>query len=265
MLGRMQQAQRDSMLHILAAARDSWCEEFAHKLGYWRQLPWLLLGMWPQDSETGRIASEACEQWEEVVRAGNVLSAHRVSYRMMHPGAHSGMALMIRAAARSGEAHPELLAEIKEMNFTPTCEQAAEGIHASVFLSNAFHGRNRLPPAIAAHLALPRNLASLHHWPRLVAASAYWHKYLARALLIACNIDMEFIRHAEARAIVQTLYHCHPLQLFKEMKASADTLTVWNALGKNQPLAVHAAEKLILDFFAIDSPPVWSSRCQRRF
>jgi hypothetical protein len=52
-----------------------------------------------------------------------------------------------------------------------------------VFMANAFHGRNKQPPAICAALALPRNMALLRQWPRMVMASAVWNKRLLRSLL----------------------------------------------------------------------------------
>lgn len=248
LLARLPEADRNAKLHVLSSLQESWCEEIGHKLGFWRRIPWLLLGLWPQDSETGRIASEACEQWDEVVRSGRALSAHRVSYRMLHPGAHNAMAGMIRMAARTGVAHAELLAEVKSMNFLPACEQAGEGVHAAVFMANVFHGRNKQPPAICASLALPRNMALLHQWPRMVMASAVWNKRLFRSLLSFCDVSKEFVRHAESRAITQTLYHCHPLQLYAEMHESQQTLQAWNKLSKPEMQAAHSAEKLLLEF-----------------
>ena len=166
---------------------------------------------------------------------------------MLHPGAHAGMAGMIREAAATGIADPELMAEVKEMNFVPTCEQAAEGVHASVMMANAFHGRNKLPPAICASLALPRNIASLRHWPRLIMAQALWHKYVNRSLLAFCDVPSVFVRHASPHDVNELLYHCHPRQLFVELKEEQKTLEIWTGVGKPEVQSIRAVEKLFLD------------------
>ena len=146
---------------------------------------------------------------------------------MFHPGAHLDMAGMIREAARTGVAHLELLAEVKERNFLPACEQSVEGVHAAVMMANAFHGRNKLPPSVCASMALPHNLASLSHWPRLIMAHTLWRKHVARSLLAFCDVHPQLVRVASGRDVNELLYHCHPWQLFVELKEEQRALVMW--------------------------------------
>ena len=56
------------------------------KLGSWQVLPWLVLGLWPADSESQRVASECVKQWEDMKARDLSKKANRVTKKYLDDG-----------------------------------------------------------------------------------------------------------------------------------------------------------------------------------
>ena len=247
--------QRSTLVRRLEHLKDAWAEEVHAKLAYWSELPHILFGLWPHDSKSQEIARLARQKWAAIEETSSLEErCHRVTYRLMHPRSGFCFGVMVRSLAETGEMHPDLEIEIRDMNLTPTCEQRIEEVHARISALNKHVGRNLLPATTSARLRQSQNFVVLEDWRAKVFLCNAWAKRPARELLEGV-MSKEFCRHANQLDCIRAVNHCLPRQLFADASAEAVLMQQFRNAGKAPTFSLSPNTKLAMDYFKERLPP----------
>ena len=241
-------ASRADVLRVFEGMRTGWSEEMLDKFAYWGDLPYLCLGMWPNDGFSQQIAKQVVEKFKaEKAAHGNC--KHRVTFRICDPDSGHGFGNLAAKLVESGEMHSSLEQELMEANMVSTCEQSVEEIHARIYQNNCSVGRSLDAPSSNARVRRGEHFHELQDWRVFAFVVHLWgRKRLARELLHFTDMDPGFINMAPHDDCIKAIYHCLPAQIFKHVnEAKLMQHSFKTALQLEVP-QIEANMKLLVDF-----------------
>ena len=147
LLNKVPREKQVHIVHSLERRKRTFVEELVDKLGNWQVLPWLVLGLWPADSESQGVASECVKQWEDMKARDLSKTANRVTKKYLDDSQPDNiLAEQIRRLDETGEAGVALMLASKQHNMIMTHCQRVEEIHAGFQRRSQGSPCGRYPP-----------------------------------------------------------------------------------------------------------------------
>ena len=244
LLALVEPARATRLVHTLEKMKRAWVEEVLDKVMGWKRLPWLLLGLWPEDERSQQVATECLSQWNQLE---NKDEADRVTKAFMNDSDGENQLFEdLKRLDETGEASTGLMLRLKEYDLLMTHCQRVEQIHAEY--KRGFEAGMQCA-TLCANLNLCSNLQLFECWEAREFAKMMWNCHAASRLLKGCPVSSAIAVHAPQHQKNAAVYHALPVQLFRTISEAHVLLQRWEEAQVKVTTQLPTQEKMLMDSF----------------